>query len=154
MGHLRKPLCLLIIFSLTIFLTGLAQAKTESINVEPGKDLNQTIDLVTGDRTSLSFTVLGSSSPITIHFYIVLPNGTISDHGEISQFTFGFFTEVEGECQLHFDNGNSSDTKLVTLNYEVEHHVFGIPQLFFLLVAITLLLLCVAAGYIVMGKYG
>ena len=85
---------------------------------------------------------------------MVLPNGTTSDQGEISQFTFGFFTEVTGECQLHFDNGNSSDTKLVTLNYGVEHYVFGIPQMFFLPIAITLLLLCVAVGYIVMGKYG
>jgi hypothetical protein len=98
MGHLRKPLGLLIIFSLTVFLTGLAQAKTESINVEPGKDFNLTIDLVAGDRTSLAFTVLGSSSPSTLHFYMVLPNGSISDQGEISQFTFGFFTEVKGEC--------------------------------------------------------
>jgi hypothetical protein len=153
MRHVRKLLCLLIIFSLTITLTEVAQAKTESINVEAGKELIRTIGLAAGDRTSVTFTVLGPA-PSTLHFYMVLPNGTTSDHGEISQLTLDFFTSVEGECQLHFDNNNSSNTQLVTLNYEVEHYIFGIPQMFFLLIAITVLLLCVAAGYIIMGKYG
>ena len=153
MRLLRKPLCLLIIFSLTIILTRVAEAKTESINVAPGKDLIRTIELVAGDRTSVTFTVLGTA-PSTIHFYMILPNGTTSDHREISQFTSGFFTDVKGECQLHFDNSNSSDAQLVTLNYEVEHFIFGIPQMIFLLIAITVLLLCVAAGYMLIGKYG
>jgi hypothetical protein len=153
MRHLRNMLYLLIIFSLTITLTEVAQAKTESINVEPGKELTRTIDLAAGDRTSITFTVLGPA-PSTLHFYIVLPNGTTSDHGEISQLTLDFFTDVKGECQLHFDNSNSSNPQLVTLNYDVEHYIFGIPQMLFLLLAIGVLLLFVAAGYIIMGKYG
>ena len=153
MGHPRKPLCLLIIFSLMIILTEVTQAKTESINVEPGKEITRTVNLVAGDRCSITFTVLGST-PSTIHFYMVLPNGTTSDQGEISQYTNAFFTDAKGECQLHFDNSNSSNAQLVTLNHEVEHYIFGIPQLFFLLIAITVLLMCVAAGYMLMGKYG
>jgi hypothetical protein len=85
---------------------------------------------------------------------MILPNGTTSDHGEISQCTTEFFTDVKGECQLHFDNSNSSNAQLVTLNYDVEHFIFGIPQMIFLLIAIAVLLLLVAAGYIIMGKYG
>jgi len=153
MRHSRKPLCLLIILSLTLILTEVAQAKTESINVEPGKEVTRTINLASGDRITITFTVLGPD-PSTIHFYMVLPNGTTSDHGEISQYTIAFFTDVKGECQLHFDNSNSSNAQLVTLNYEVEHYIFGVPQMFFLLIAITLLLLSVAVGYMLMGKYG
>ena len=153
MRDMRKLLCLLIIFSLTITLTEVAQAKTESINVEAGKELIRTIDLAAGDRISVTFTVLGPA-PSTLNFYMVLPNGTTSDHGEISQLTLDFSTSVKGECQLHFDNNNSSKTQLVTLNYDVEHYIFGIPQMLFLLLAIAVLLLFVAAGYIIMGKYG
>jgi hypothetical protein len=54
---------------------------------------------------------------------------------------------------MHFDNRNSSSSKLVTLNYEVEHYYFGIPSVLFIVVAITVLLVCVVAGYIIMGKY-
>ncbi|HLC00906.1 MAG TPA: emp24/gp25L/p24 family protein [Candidatus Bathyarchaeia archaeon] len=153
MRHSRKPLCLLIILSLTLILTEVAQAKTESINVEPGKEVTRTINLASGDRITITFTVLGPD-PSTIHFYMVLPNGTTSDHGEISQYTIAFFTDVKGECRLHFDNSNSSSAQLVTLNYEVEHDIFGIPQMFFLLISITVLLAFVAVGYMLMGKYG
>jgi len=149
----NRPLYLLVFFGLMLILAGVAQAATESINVQPGEEITRTINLVAGDRPSITFTVLGPA-PSTIHFYMVLPNGTTSDHGEISQYTIAFFTDVKGECRLHFDNSNSSSAQLVTLNYEVEHDIFGIPQMFFLLISITVLLAFVAVGYMLMGKYG
>ena len=149
----KRPLNLLVIFGLVTIIVGVAVAKTESISVEPGKEITRTINLAAGDRTSITFTVLGQS-PSTLHFYVVLPNGTTTDYGEVSRFAVAFFTDVKGECQLHFDNGNASSAQLVTLNYEIEHYVFGIPQMLFLLLAIGVLLVFVVAGYIAMGKYG
>jgi hypothetical protein len=149
----HRPMYLLVVFCLVVLLTGVAQAKTESITVEPGKELTRAINLAAGDRISITFIVLGPA-PSTLHFSMILPNGTTSDHGEINQFALDFFTSAEGECQLHFDNSNSSNPQLVTLNYDVEHFIFGIPQMLFLLLAIAVLLLFVAAGYIIMGKYG
>jgi hypothetical protein len=149
----NRHLLHLVVLSVLVIMVGIAQAKTESISVEPGKELTRTINLASGDRTLISFTVLGPA-PSSLNFYIILPDGTTSDYGETSQFKTDFFTSVEGECQLTFDNSNSSDPKLVTLNYEVEHYILGIPQMIFLLIAIAILLLFVVAGYIIMGKYG
>ena len=149
----KKLLCLFLIISLIVILTSTVYATIESINVEPHKEITRTIDLATGDRTSITVKVLGPA-PSTIHFYMVLPNGTTDDRGDLSQCELSFSTDVKGECQLHFDNVNSSNAQLVTLNYNVEHFIFGIPQMMFLLIAIAVLLLFVAAGYIAMGKYG
>lgn len=149
----KRLLPLLVLFCLMTIMMNVALAKTESINVEPGKDVTRTIDLAAGDRTTITFTVLGPS-PSTLHFFVVLPNGTTTDYGESSRFTVDFFTDIKGECQMHFGNSKTSGAQLVTLNYEVEHYVFGIPQMIFLLLAIAVLLVFVVAGYIVMGKYG
>ena len=149
----KRLLTLMMLFILMTILTSVAQAKTESINVEAGKEITLPIDLAAGDKGSITFTVVGPA-PSTLHFFMVLPNGTTSDYGEVSHFAVDFFTDDKGECQLHFDNSNSLSAQLVTLNYDVEHYIFGIPQMLFLLLAIPVLLLFVAAGYILMGKYG
>jgi hypothetical protein len=114
----KKPLYLIIIFSLIVILTSTVYAAFESINVEPGKEITRTVDLATGDRTSITVKVSGPD-PSTIHFYLVLPNGTTDDRGDLSHCELSFSTDVKGECQLHFDNVNSSNAQLVILNYEV-----------------------------------
>lgn len=149
----KKLLPLLLVIGLVTVLTNVAQAATESINVDAEKEVIRTVDLASGDFLSLSFTVTGPE-PSKLHFYAILPNGNTSDYGNTSRFSIDFSTEVEGECHLHFDNTNSQSTQLITLNYDVVHYIFGIPQMIFLLIAITILLLFVVGGYIIMGKYG
>ncbi len=154
MKPVKCALYLLLVISLVAVLVAFAQAKTESFNVEPGKEVTHTTaDLAAGDRCSLMLTVTGPA-PSTLHFFIVLPNGTTMDYGDVSQCRIDFSTDVSGGCQLHFDNTDSSVSQLVTLNYEIEHFVFGIPSMIFMLIVITVLLLFVAAGYVMMGKYG
>jgi hypothetical protein len=154
MMKLSKPLfCFLLIFSLMMILTSSALATTESINVEAGKEITRTIDIAAGDQTSIAFAVVGPD-PSALHFQVVFPNGTTTDYGETSRGAIDFFADVKGECLLHFDNSDSQNAQLVTLNYDVEHYIFGIPQMLFLLLAIAGLLLFVVAGYIIMGKYG
>jgi hypothetical protein len=149
-----RPLHLLVVLGLVTALIAVANATTESFMVEPGKEVTRTTpNMAAGDRCSLMLTVQGPT-PSTLRFFIVLPNGTTTDYGEASQYRIDFFTDASGECQLHFDNSNSSDSQLVTLNYETEHYVFGIPNMIFMLIVITVLLVFVAAGYVIMGKYG
>jgi hypothetical protein len=149
----KRLLNILVLFCLMTILTIAVWARTESINVKAGEEINRKMELEAGDRISITFTVSGPA-PSALRFYMVLPNGTTSDYGEVSRCMIDFFTDVKGECQLHFDNSDSLDAQLVTLNYDVGHYVFGLPQLLFLLIAIVALLLFVIAGYIVMGKYG
>lgn len=149
---LSNPAFFLLVFALIISLAGLAQATTESLNVQAGKEFIKTIDLAAEDQIRITFTVLGSA-PDTLHFWMFFPNATTRDYGEKSQSTISFTSDVQGLCELHFDNSNSSSTQLITLNYEIEHYIFGIPQIPFLIIVIAVLLLAIVVGYIIMGKY-
>jgi hypothetical protein len=150
-----RPLHLLVVIGLAAIFIAVVQATTESFMVQPGQEVTRPIKLNADDRCSITLTVqVQGPSPSKIHFFMVLPNGTQTDYGEVSQYRIDFFTDTSGECQLHFGNSNSSDSQLVTLNYETDHYVFGIPNMIFMLIVITVLLVFVAAGYVLMGKYG
>jgi len=148
----RRLLCVLIVLASLIVPAGTAQASTESLKVQAGTDVVRTIDLASEDRVTLKFSAIGDVSS-ELRFWVAFANGTTIDYGETSEREMFFVSEVSGQFILHFDNSNSSSSKLVTLNYEVEHYYFGIPSVLLLIVAITVLLAGVAAGYIIMGKY-
>jgi hypothetical protein len=88
-----------------------------------------------------------------MRFWIIFPNGTRGDDMKSSNYDINFVSDVQGECEMHFDNTDTLDAQLVTLNYEIEHYYFGIPEIPFLLIVIMILLLCIVTGYIIMGKY-
>ena len=149
---LTKTIALLAILALTISLAGSAQATTESLNIQAGKESVRTIDLGAEDKIRITFTLVSHTSG-DFHFWMIFPNSTKRDYGETTQAKISFNSQVKGACEMHFDNTNSSDNQIVTLNYEVEHFIFGIPQIPFLLIVVTFFLLCIIGGYIVMGKY-
>ena len=146
-------LLFILVLILIVIVVGVAQASTESVSIKPGDTFIRTLQLANGDQVSLAFKVL-SSSPNTLHFSVLLPNGTTTDYGTGNPGSVRFSTDVEGKCLLLFENSDSSDVQLLTLDYSVEHYFLGLPTLLFVLVAITVLLVFVVAGYIVMGKYG
>jgi hypothetical protein len=144
--------CFLMVLTLLIAMTTTVQAATESLNVQAGEDLIRELSLSTEDHIRISFTVL-SQSFSSFHFWMVFPNGTTRNYEESSNYNISFVSDVQGECELHFDNTNSSSAQLVTLNYEIEHYHFGLPEIPFLIIVIGILLLCIVAGYVIMGKY-
>jgi len=88
----------------------------------------------------------------SIHFYMVYPNGTVRDFGKQGEFSFSFICDLEGEYFLRFSNVDSSTDKLVTLDYEVQHYIFGIPQMLFLTILIVVVSMIAVAAFILMGK--
>jgi hypothetical protein len=152
MKSLGKSLCALLVPVLMIVLVCTVQATTESINVQAGADVVRTIDLASEDRVILKFSAVGDA-PSTLHFWVKFANGTKVDYGEISGREMSFASGGSGQFTMHFDNLDSSSSKLVTLNYEVERYYFGIPGMLFILIAIAVFLVGIVAGYIVMGKY-
>jgi hypothetical protein len=149
---MRRLCCLMLILCLFIGAIEIAHATTESLNVEAGKDLVCKINLESEDRVQLTFVTIGQAYS-NLRFSIVLPNSTVINLGEIDQYSTSFTSDAKGTCELHFDNTNSSETALVSLNYEVEHYILGMPEMIFILVAIAVLLMVIVTGYIIMGKY-
>ena len=146
---------LVYLFALSILLIAMidtVQAATESLNVKAGKELVRKISISAEDHIRIAFTLLSPSSG-SMRFWIIFPNGTRGDDMKSSNYDINFVSDVQGECEMHFDNTDTLDAQLVTLNYEIEHYYFGIPEIPFLLIVIVILLLCIVTGYIIMGKY-
>jgi hypothetical protein len=151
--RLNQLVCLLVVSTLLITMfVATVHAATESLNIQAGEDSVQKINMSAEDHIRISFTVL-SQSPSSFRFWIVFPNGTTRNYEESTSYNISFVSGVQGECELHFDNTNSTSTQLVTLNYEIEHYYFGIPEIPFLIIVIGVLLLCIVTGYVIMGKY-
>jgi hypothetical protein len=150
-----KPNKLLIrlLFIATAFsiIVQFVEATTMNFTVQGGKNATSPISLAAEDRVLIRFTVVGSSDS-SIHFSITYPNGTEKDFGKISDFHDSFVCETDGECILHFSNTDSTEDKLVTLDYEVQHYIFGIPQMFFLTMIIVVVCVAAVAVFILMGK--
>jgi hypothetical protein len=149
---MRRFCCLLLILCLCVGIIGIAQATTQSINVEAGKERICKIDVAPNDRVQFTFSTIGQASN-HLSFSIVFPNSTATSIGEVDKYSSSFTSNVKGICELHFDNTNSNELVFVALNYEVEHYIFGMPQMVFVLVAIVVLLLIIVAGYFILGKY-
>jgi hypothetical protein len=138
MANLRKTCCAsLIILVLTVFLVGFGEAATLSLTIKSAEEVTQPISLVVEDRVLIQVRVIGTTSGSGyIQFSMTCPNGTVQNFGEVSSFTTGFVCDFEGEYTLNFTNADQSENKLVTLNYNIDHYIFGIPQTLFLVLLI------------------
>jgi len=152
-----SPSFILVILALLAVFTGVGQAATTYLTVKGGEEVTHTINLVAEDRVLIQFSVVvfsavGEASN-TVHSWIVSPdNVTLRDFGETGQVSFSFVCEVEGEYTLHFVNAEPTADKSVTLNYEIDHYIFGMPQMLFL--ALIIVLACVGgvAAFVMLGK--
>jgi hypothetical protein len=124
-----------------------AEATTMSFTVKGGQEEKKIINLAVDDRVLIKFSVIGG-----LHFYMTYPNKTVTDFGETSDLHYSFVCDLEGKYVLHFSNVGSSEDKLVTFDYEVQHYIFGIPQMLFLALIIAVVCVVAVAAFILMGK--
>jgi uncharacterized membrane protein len=127
-------------------------ANAGSFNLAPGNQTVCDIAVSSGDRVQLTFTITGDNSNSMLS-WIVFPNSTVTNLGDVGQYSASFKSNVGGNCELHFNNTSTSETVLVTLNYEVDHYILGIPEMIFVLAVIVVLLMAFVSGYIIMCKY-
>ena len=146
------------ILALHVFLlaTGLVisyvNAKTETFTVPPNREVTINLDLKEDDRVSLGFSVIGGSSK-ELNFYVTDSEGKIIHSFEnIGQKSLSFSVTVAGTYTLHFDNSLSSESRSVTLNYDVTHFIMGMPQTLFLVVVIGVVLVATVAAFVLLGK--
>jgi hypothetical protein len=150
--QLRKIFCLLLILCLLVGAIGVVSATTQGLNVEAGKEFVYKINVAQKDVVHLSFVATGQADG-NLSFSTAFPNSTVIDFGELDQYSTIFTSDIAGKCELHFDNINSSEVAFVALNYNIDHFIFGLPEMIFLLIAIAVLLMTIVTGYIIMNKY-
>jgi hypothetical protein len=149
---MRRLCCLLLLLCILLCTINFAIASTGSFIVDAGKDFVYKIDVTSGDRVNLSFITTGDPSS-DFSFSMAFPNSTVLNLGEVDKYSASFTSSSSGTCELHFDNTNSSQPSFVAINYNVEHYIFGIPQMIFILAVILVLVMVVVTGYVIMGKY-
>jgi hypothetical protein len=148
----RKLLILFLLAQIVfLIIVQFAEATSMSFTVHAGKEETKTINLAVEDRVLIKFTIVGSSDN-ALYFSITYPNGTEKNFGKRGDFHDSFVCDTDGECILHFSNTGSTEDKLITLNYEVEHYIFGVPQMLFLTIIIVVVCVAAVATFILMGK--
>jgi hypothetical protein len=152
MANLRKTSCVcLIILALTAVLVGLGEATTASINLKPSEEVLQPVNLIAEDRVLIQFKVIGATSSL-VHFSLTFPNATVKDFGEVSSYTTSLVCDIEGEYKLNFTNTDQTENKLVTLNYEIDHYILGMPQMLFMVILIAVVSVVGVAVFIGLSK--
>ena len=153
MMNLKKTLAFFIavLVSLAAF-AGLSRATTLSMTVPAGEEVTRTINLAVDDRVLIQFTVVGELGNDAVTFSLAFPENVTIDFGETGDVSYSFICEAEGNYTLHFVNNDSTESKLVTLGYEVEHYLFGIPQMQFLVFMIAALCVGMVALHVLMSR--
>jgi hypothetical protein len=129
-----------------------AKATSTSFTVPSNEEVTKVLRLKVEDHVLIYFTILGTPPENTIHFYLTCPNGTAKDFGNIGYFHHTFICDLEGDYILHFSNMGSSADKHITLEYEIEHYIFGLPQMLFLTIIIAVVCLIAVASFIFLSK--
>lgn len=135
-----------------VILTQIADASSTNFTVDAGQEVTRTLSLAVEDRVFIHFSVVGGQSENTLSFYITYPNGTVKSYGAIGSLACRFVCDKDGDCVLHFSNANFSESKLVSMDCEVQHYVFGIPQMLFLTMVIAVFCVGAVAVFILRGK--
>jgi hypothetical protein len=132
----RKVLFAFIILALLSVLSGLGQATITSLIVKGGEEVTHPIQLIMDDRVLIQYKVIGGN-PSAMNFSMNFPDGTVKNFGTSSDFSYSFVCDVEGEYVLHFVNTDQIEELRVTLNYEIDHYIFGMPQMLFMVIVIA-----------------
>jgi hypothetical protein len=155
MKYLRRlPVYILIILALTVAFTGLGHATTTQFTLKAGGEVTHPINLIADDRVLIQCKVISALADTsnTVQFSINFPNGTVKDFGEKADFSYSFVCDAGGEYTLNFTNNDQTENKLVTLNYEVDHYILGMPQMLFMVIVIAVVSVIGVAVFIGLSK--
>jgi hypothetical protein len=142
----------LVFLGLAVVFIGIANATTMNFIVPSGGTVGRSFELASEDRVLIQFAVVGGTSN-TLQFSMVFPNGTTEDFGESGDFSYSFVSDAQGECTLHFTNNDSTAERTLTLNYSIDHYVFGMSQNLFMTIFITLVCVVLVASFVLLSKH-
>ena len=155
MTHLRRSSAyILIILALTAVFIGLGHATTTQFTLKEGGEVTHPINLTVDDRVLIQYKVISVTADTshTVQFSIIFPKGTMKEFGDSGDFSYSFVCDAEGEYKLNFTNTDQTENKLVTLNYEIDHYIFGMPQMLFMVILIAVVSMVGVAVFIGLSR--
>jgi hypothetical protein len=150
----RSPAYILIILVLTAVFIGLGHATTTQFTVKAGEKVTHPINLIAEDRVLIQYKVISAIADTShmLLFSISFPNGTVKDFGASGDFSYSFVCDAEGGYTLNFTNTDQTESKLVTLNYAIDHYIFGMPQMLFMVILIAVVSMVGVAVFIGLSR--
>lgn len=119
-------LLLLGLFGCTI---AAVKATAETFALPAGQTTARTVDLNVDDDVSGRISVVSSDESNQVIFMVYGPGGNVVVPATtVVASNFDFKAAEEGTYSFVFDNSLSTGDKTVSLNYEVRHYWFGLPQ--------------------------
>jgi len=147
----KKSILYALIFFVSVSLViELGQSITSSINIKPESEFEEIFNLELEDHVLIQIRTLGSSNNFSSKLF--LPNGSVVELGEEKQIDYSFICEIEGEYILKFLNNDTQNDTLITLNYEIQNYVFGMPKMLFLTLMIVGICLVGVVIFVFLGK--
>jgi len=145
--------CFLFVTLAFLFTVQPVSAAVTSFNVPVGEEVTKTMNLAVEDHVSIRLTTVNQENNGILDFKLTYPNGAVKvDYGNVGNVNYAFVCDVEGEYLLHFANVGSSEDVLVSLNYEIEHYIWGMPQTLFLTMIIAAVCVLAVVVFALMGK--
>jgi hypothetical protein len=128
---------LLVIFNYTMVVV---KATAETFNIPAGQTAVRTVDLNVDDVVYGDISVVSSGESKQVGFTVLGPESSVVlSAGMVVVRSFSFTAAEGGVHSFVFDNSLSTDDKTVSLNYEVKHYWFGMPQEFVLMLIVVFL---------------
>jgi hypothetical protein len=153
MSLIKKNLVFpLLATTIVLLFVPAVRATAESFTVRAGQEEMRSLNLTVDDHVQVRFTVTGQATNV-LDFYITDPQGNITENfGTTGNLNYAFVCSQEGEYKLHFSNVVSTEDKLVSLDYEVQHYIFGMPEMLFWTLVVLGICLVMLAVFFLMGK--
>jgi hypothetical protein len=117
-----------------VLLAGIVSAYSSTFELLARDSVTREVNLNAEDVVSGRVAIVG----MPINFSVLDPDDVvISNYTVDGSLDFNFSAAKAGKYQLRFENWFSDEVKSVTLNYNVQHYIFGFPQEFALLFIIV-----------------
>ena len=151
MKLLKKSILYALVFlTLVSLFIELGQSITVSVNIKPESEIDQILNLEFEDHVLIQIRTLGSSNNFSSKLF--LPNGSLIEFGQENIIDYSFICDNEGQYILKFFNNDTQNDKLITLNYEIQNYVFGMPKMLFLTLMIVGICLVGVVIFVFLGK--
>lgn len=151
----KRLLCICFVLSTWLILAAIRPvfAVTGEFHILGGKEETIPISLQADDHVLIKFSVALGNGNNFVDFFVICPNGTrMMSYPNSTGASFSFVCDSGGNYVIHLSNGGSTADVWVVLDYEVDHYILGMPQMFFLALLIAVICVAAVAVFVLTGR--